>query len=742
MDGCEVITIGRAQETIPQGTLVVRATGVPSVDTGNLTVAFQQAAALDYVCVLVGEFYIEISETPWFNVSQEPPTPIYGGVPLVSNLQVDARSASFRFTRGSWMGVDTRSAMFYSPGFSTDRYRFTNIRWRGGLFNFVRTDYGVPPQFSYAFGLLGVDDFELHEVDFIGNDPFTLKRGRVALMLNCTKPRILQCEINDLTQGLYFGWVDNGIIEGLRASNMTEVIDFDRGVNVDWTITDIHVTDISEQLLDGCSLQKAVIKGIIATRVDNIVQLYPKGSSWPTYKDAYDNGLTMSCAFDMSADTCTFADLGTQDISDGSRVSFTGDLLPTGLVTDFMYYIVNSASPTVQVATTEGGSPIDISGSYLNVQARIQPRFRPPVSGVLIEGVQATECGLGHPIAQVSLPYGTATFYIQGQIQCENVTFRDWTVQGGTAIVVHEGTNIKLLNLTLLDPSPSTTNADTAAAIVFRQAVGSLSDIADRNISGTIQGCHVSNSSSGGYLVVMPSRLFWQDNSVEGYSGGDVAPRGVFFSRMGAKAGSVLYIGQTNIGGGTDNCTDFTYSVSTSPIGTASVTFAGPFNFYSANTATGVTPTSINIGTTEGRASIRGKLPICFNEPFSTVGPLTQSKFAFKDEQLYFQIFAASVGTQAAITGSNSNNSQARLINYTAGVGTNVANGFLIIDPASVAADAERNMSIGVNEVGSLVAPGSTLMVQTAARTGSGSSAPPYMVNIAGLAYTMIGPTP
>jgi surface protein len=75
----------------------------------------------------------------------------------------------------------------------------------------------------------------------------------------------------------------------------------------------------------------------------------------------------VSVASDVSAETLTLNDHG---LADGTRVAFSVIGSTTGILTWTIYYVVNAATNTFQIALTPGGDPIDLTGSNATLTMR------------------------------------------------------------------------------------------------------------------------------------------------------------------------------------------------------------------------------------------------------------------------------------------------------------------------------------------------------------------------------------
>jgi surface protein len=75
----------------------------------------------------------------------------------------------------------------------------------------------------------------------------------------------------------------------------------------------------------------------------------------------------VSVASDVSAETLTLNDHG---LADGTRVAFSALSSTTGILTWTIYYVVNAATNTFQIALTPGGDPINLTGSNATLTMR------------------------------------------------------------------------------------------------------------------------------------------------------------------------------------------------------------------------------------------------------------------------------------------------------------------------------------------------------------------------------------
>ncbi len=703
-----------------------------------MTAAFAEAVSRGVPCKLIGRFQIRISQDTWHDWN--PGDPVYGGVPLVSNLTLDLTEATLEVERAAWMTNTTRHAWLYTPGFNVTAATYSNIEIIGGTFDFNRTGTLATPDFSYGIGLISFDRFTMDGPKFISETDN--KRCRGMFMRNGTRPTLLNPVYRYMRQGFWAAFVDYGYMTGANFLNTTEAFDFDQPAN-GWIIRDTRVVNCSEQIFDMSSVSNTLIDGVYCENTANVFQAYTKTSSWQTFEDQQNNTGSWPVTFDLTAETMTFTGTITADITDGAHLSVSGTTLPTGLSAETLYYIVNSSGQTVQLSATEGGAAIALSGSYADVVVTFHPREIRIVDNLTISNVKGKDMRNDEDAARVGNLYSSSMYWSKGQVQCGTVTLQDWDLDGSSAIFVNEGQDVRLTNVKMRNARPVGASPDAATnyAFVLRQYTGGTSaETLERQANVIMRGCSVEGSTGGGVRVNAVTNLTIEDLDVNGFTGssgghGDTRV-GLVVGRGGLKPGSV-YLERIKVRNGTvAGCTNFYYD-------DASATedyllYFGAFDFAGLS-GVSYTPATIIIQTAESRKAIQNKRQIAFDSSFDTAAAATSTKLIYGRLGMYGQVIACSIRNPDAGAATALNNSKVTLVNSTAGTPTNITNGSIVIDYAAsaIAADSERNMGLLGNDAGATIAPGSTLKAVVSAGTGS-SVAPPFLLNVALFEYTSI----
>lgn len=734
-----------------------------AVDATNLAAAFVAAAASGTVCRPRGTFRIRFDEDDvWFYWSNYLPRPVYGAVPVVSNLKVDASEATFKLERAAWMVVtgsnQTRLAMFYTPGFTTAQGRYSNIEWTGGTFDFEQASADVAvrsPGFTNAFGFIGADNVTIEKITVKSSS--TQVYGRGGFFENCRGVSFRDIFWQNVQQGLYLGFTDDGEASGLRFENMAEGIDWDH-VCERWVVSDTRAKTMSQNVFDCGSMRHTVIDGVVADDVANITQVYAKPTAWADYDEYWRHNAYFPVTFDLGADTITFGtptDFGTvdPDIVDGALIGFrSGSTLPTGLSTQTAYYLINASGSTAQLSLTPGGSAVALSGSpsgtHLCQFYPSDPRYCEKVTVANVVGTNMQFVTDQGGIGQIGLLRTQGNFWMGEALQVIDITFSNWDIAGGCLIGVNEGT-VLLENITLRNVQPPR-DRYIGYAIVCRQSYYGGGSTGVSRLDLTMRNIKVIGSTEGGIVIFGPTYLDVENIEVQDFTGGtDTDSLGAFdtryglvISRAGVKPGSTVRLGGTiQIDGGPDNSTLFSYDDVNTPDPTQPYVlnlFDAKWNLIPDPLATGVTKADIKITNDTARAALPRNLTVAFDETVDTTST-TKTKFAGSDPQVYLKVLAGSVKTLDAIaSGSGSNGSTVKLIRRAAGVENDITNGTLRLDPdAGVAADAERHMQMTSNPSNAEIAPGETLVAKIVA-AGTGGTSPPCAVNLAVFKFTSV----
>ena len=738
----------RAQSrVITSSALVLYGTGDPAIDTPAMTAAFADSASRGVPCKLIGRFQIRISQDTWHDWN--PGDPVYGGVPLVSNLTLDLTEATLEVERAAWMANTTRHAWLYTPGFSTTHGAYSNIEIIGGTFDFNRTGVLATPANSYGLGLISADYLTMRGTKFVSET--NEKRCRGLFMRNCRWPVFLDLDFKWLSQGFWAAFCDYGYMRGSRLYEYTEGFDFDQPAR-GWIIKDTRGNKLpvgdpeatnNEQLFDLASMSETLIDGVHLENCANVFQAYTKPSSWQSFAEQQRHQGTFDVTFDLTADTMTFTgDISEPDVDDGAHVELFGTL-PTGLSTSRIYHLVNVSGATCQLADDEGGTPIALSGSYSGVTLVFRPRNIRIVDNLTIRNVKGINMRNNEDAARVSNLYSSGMYWSKGQIQCGTVTLQDWDLDGANQIMVNEGQDVRLINVKMRNARPvgDTPDAATNYAFVLRQYTGgTTAGTLERQANVIMRGCTVEGSTGGGVRANAVTNLTIEDLDVNGFTGssgghGDTRV-GLVVGRGGLRSGSV-YLERIKVRNGTvSGCTNFYYD-DASATEDYSLHF-GAFDFAGLS-GVSYTPATVLIQTAQSRAALQNKRQVYFNDSFDTAAAATLTKLIYGRLGMYAQVIACSIRNPDAATGTSSNHSKVTLVNSTAGTPTNITNGSILIDYAAsgIAADSERNMSLIGNDAGGTIAPGSTLKAVVAAGSGS-SVAPPFLLNIALFEYTSV----
>ena len=120
----------------------------------------------------------------------------------------------------------------------------------------------------------------------------------------------------------------------------------------------------------------------------------------------------VSVTSDVTADTLTKTAHG---LSNGDKIAFSALSTTTGVLTWTIYYVVNKTDNDFQIALTEGGSPIDLTGSNATMSMRY-PSF-------VTDVVTNTSVEISTPLAST----GTQTLTFR-QLDSSEAQLKNWAV--------------------------------------------------------------------------------------------------------------------------------------------------------------------------------------------------------------------------------------------------------------------------------------------------------------------------
>ena len=709
------------------GRIVVQGTADAATDTAALTAAITAASGTGLVIELYGTFVLRIPETVSFEYALHD---VHVCVPLASNVHV--RGGKIMVEEPQFAMTSTsRVFLFGTPVHTTAQGQMERITFEDTVFDFAAT-YGAVPNFTYAFGLVGVDYFKRANITMLTSSGSTKGRGLWAQ--NC-RYRTSTRMVYDTIQQAYFTAYDYYSTEtDIYADGVWEFYDGD-GYIKGMQASNIRVKNLTtgDELFDIASIQDSVISGIDCENVGNIAYMYVKQqSAWPTYAEYWKH--TAGAAYPVvtiNIGTGVITWPGDYDLVADGKVTFeTTGALPTGLTTTAMYYIVGSSITgfSAQVAATPGGAAIGLSGTQSGVhQAKRFPYTPEGCKNVTIENVRGYNLRSNGASSTVAVSTARTTFERDNTpVQCEDITFRDWKLYGGNKFYILEGTGI-VIDDVLLDGFEPGTGAETGAAFIAIQSLASASRIILSQLEIDIRNLRIKDSEGMGALILSATVLRGRNITVDGYNlqGNANTAYGVYLGDLGRKSGRVDVDG-INVVTTITNCTDLYIDERATPeeyilrVGEdlrLRTTASGFVNVRCDTSAMCDNRTTLNLPT------------------YNTAASAVWDDTVLQSSKAYHRILGASVINHDAIAGDAVNNSRLRFFRSVAGVHNGIANLTFPIDEAAKVADLENYQSGDPTDADTLIAPGEALITSVSARAGTGSTTPKLQVRVAAIKY-------
>lgn len=221
-----------------------------------------------------------------------------------------------------------------------------NIAFYDAVFDFGASqfddDVDLLLPYIYGIGATSIRGFRMEGVQF-GNSSRadygteqTANRGRGLVLENFADARIDRLKMSGISQGIFVRYGDNVKVDGTRADDVSEAIDFD-GPCDNVEITDTFGRDFigtEQDLIDTGGGVNWTVRGVRARNLGRIIGVYRKPYEWPTFTEflaANGRGMTQAeradfpetgniLIDDIKGDACGVLD----DYADPERVKVYG----------------------------------------------------------------------------------------------------------------------------------------------------------------------------------------------------------------------------------------------------------------------------------------------------------------------------------------------------------------------------------------------------------------------------------
>lgn len=162
----------------------------------------------------------------------------------------------------------------------------TDIQFEGLTFDF-REEFGTVHPFTYAMGIIGVDDFQRRNVTLMSSGTLA---GRGLLSENIRRRTDIGIRHTNIVQGIYTRYETGVAMRQISFDKFVEALDFD-GPCWDVVLDDLQFRNglREAQCIDTGGGDRWSISNVKAEDAGSIVTIYIKANAWPTYAQWLDS---------------------------------------------------------------------------------------------------------------------------------------------------------------------------------------------------------------------------------------------------------------------------------------------------------------------------------------------------------------------------------------------------------------------------------------------------------------------
>lgn len=313
------------------------------------------------------------------------------------------------------------------------------------------------------------------------------------------------------------------------------------------------------------------------------------------------------------------------------------------------------------------------------------------------------------------------------RLQVNGLSLNNVSITGGRRVLIQEGSDINIDNLSLFAMQPDVIIADQKAAFCATQSLEDALARIDSALDLRITNSTVNGSVGSAFSFRAPRRMSATGLSARNFGSlTEIFARSGFnISQLNVKSGFVN-LGEFSGGAGRPNCTDF--QISSGGSAAQNVDFTGPFAFTS--TATGVT----NVAPVSG-VTINTRTSVTLPSVTSVGGTGITVIPIYQNNSQYARLLVASIVNLTAITGNATDFTTINIVKSSAGSTVNMGSG-LSVDAGNQNACSSRDFPLDNSADRTVVAPGQMLYVQfTRGGSGVGSSVQSLVLNFLALPY-------
>lgn len=238
------------------------------------------------------------------------------------------------------------------------------IEFEGLTFDF-REEFGTVQSFTYAVGIVGVDDFKRRNVTITSTGTLA---GRGLLSQNTRQRTDIGLKHVNIVQGIYTRYETGVVMRDISFDKFNEALDFD-GPCSDVNLDNLQFRNgfREAQCIDTAAGDRWTISNVRAENTGPIVMIYVKASGWPTYRQWLENGEKHPATFVVPANW-TVRDVWGRNVGGTlkSRGETLGESLRVGTFRNEHWFKRQRGGPspkniTIENWTLEDSAPIAVN---------------------------------------------------------------------------------------------------------------------------------------------------------------------------------------------------------------------------------------------------------------------------------------------------------------------------------------------------------------------------------------------
>lgn len=271
------------------------ATGGDAVaDTAGWSRAIAKAAELRRPVMAKGTYVLRAPKASRWNWWKRPAASTHVAVQLRSGVHILANDATILVGKPEGLEAREQRHFLFGTDLNIAAGTLRDIVFDGLTFDF-RDEFGPVHGFTYAIGLVGVDDVTRRNLTFRSGGA---KAGRCLFSENTRRRTDYNLKHFNIVQGIFARYEHDVSMRDIAFDTFNEALDFD-GPCWNVTLEKLRFKNASNdaQCIDTGGGRNWLIDDVVAENTGSIVFIYVKGDARPEYKDWLDGGGQMTTDF-------------------------------------------------------------------------------------------------------------------------------------------------------------------------------------------------------------------------------------------------------------------------------------------------------------------------------------------------------------------------------------------------------------------------------------------------------------